>query len=164
MQINNSIPPDLNLYTLSKPRPDQPSLVSGTIPGLSHNTDTVEISPASRQLAASDIVHHAAVYFGTTQINESLERLLQDQSAEVKDAVYGIIQSNFITQVAEEADSAALLELGLAQAQYIADQYMKDDQAAEFMATIREIGAISTTRSLDPDRSRSVMSRQRSGQ
>lgn len=118
---------------------------------LSRNTDTVEISTASRQLASSDIVNHSARYFGTVQINESLERSLQDQSPEVKEAVYGIIQSNFITDITEEGQRSALLELGLAQAKYIADNYMKGDQATAFMDTIRQIGAISTTRTINPE-------------
>lgn len=151
MKVQSSTQFDFNAYIHSKQRADKPSLITGTIPELSHNTDTVEISSASRQLASSDIVNHSATYFGTVQINESLERLLKDQSSEVKEAVYGIIQSNFITDVTEEEDRAALLEMGLTQAKYIADNYLKGDHAAEFMNTIRQIGAISTTRTVDPD-------------
>lgn len=69
----------------------------------------------------------------------------------MKEAVYGIIQSNFITDVTGDEERSALLELGLTQAKYIADNYMKDDKAAEFMNTIRQIGAISTTRTVDPE-------------
>ncbi|WP_017691489.1 hypothetical protein [Paenibacillus sp. PAMC 26794] len=151
MKVQSSTQFDFNAYIHSKQRVVQPSLVTGTIPELSHNTDTVEISSASRQLASSDIVNQSATYFGTVQINESLERLLKDQSSEVKEAVYGIIQSNFITDLTGEEDRAALLELGLTQAKYIADNHLKGDQAAEFMNTIRQIGAISTTRTVDPD-------------
>ncbi|KQO17268.1 hypothetical protein [Paenibacillus sp. Leaf72] len=151
MRIYSSTQYDLNLYTNSKQQADKPALVTGTIPGLSHDTDTVEISPAARQLAQSDIVNHSAKYFGTVQINDSLNRLLTDQPAEVREAVYGIIQSNIITDVAGEEERAALLELGLTQAKYIADNYMKDDEAAEFMNTIRQIGAISQTRTVDPE-------------
>lgn len=142
---------DLNLYANRNQPADKQTLVSGTIPGLSHDTDTVEISGAARQLAASDIVNHAAKYFGTVQINESLTRLLEDQPSEVKEAVYGILQSNFITNVDGEQDRQALLELGLAQAQYIADNYMSGSDAAELMDTIRQIGAISKTRTIDPE-------------
>ncbi|MGO4180723.1 hypothetical protein AB4Z17_06015 [Paenibacillus sp. TAF43_2] len=151
MKIYGSTPHDLNLYMNSKQQTDKPVLVTGTIPELSHDTDTVEISPAARQLAASDIVNHSAVYFGTVQINDSLNRLLTDQPSEVKEAVYGIIQSNFITDVTDEEERAALLELGLSQAKYIADNYLKDDEAAEFMNTIHQIGAISKTRTIDPE-------------
>ncbi|MFC9710598.1 hypothetical protein ACFTRD_20845 [Paenibacillus sp. NPDC056933] len=151
MKVQSTTQFDLNTYIQSKQRADKPALVTGTIPELSHNNDTVEISPASRQLAASDIVNHAATYFGTVQINDSLNRLLTDQPSEVKEAVYGIIQSNFITNVTGEEDRSALLELGLTQAKYIADNYMKGDKATEFMNTIRQIAAISTTRTVDPE-------------
>ncbi|PYE48810.1 hypothetical protein HUB98_16635 [Paenibacillus barcinonensis] len=153
MKVQHTTLFDLKAYIQSRPpteRADQPTMVSGKL-DLSHNTDTVEISTASRQLASSDVVNHAARYFGTVQINESLERSLQDQSPEVREAVYGIIQSNFITDVTEEDQRSALLELGLAQAKYIADNYMKGDQAAAFMDTIRQIGAISTTRTINPE-------------
>ncbi|MRN51474.1 hypothetical protein [Paenibacillus monticola] len=151
MKIYSSTQYDLNLYLNSKQHTDKPALVTGTITELSHDADTVEISPAARQLAASDIVNHSATYFGTVQINDSLNRLLKDQPSEVKEAVYGIIQSNFITDVTGEEERAALLELGLTQSKYIADNYMKDDEAAEFMNTIRQIGAISKTRTVDPE-------------
>lgn len=151
MKIYSTTQYDLKPYIDLKQHTDKPSLVTGTIPELSHDTDTVEISPTARQLAASDIVNHSAKYFGTVQINDSLDRLLQDQPSEVKEAVYGIIQSNFITDVTGEEERAALLELGLTQAKYIADNYMKDGEAAEFMNTIRQIGAISKTRTIDPE-------------
>jgi len=151
MKIHSSTQHDLNLYISSKQHTDKPSLITGTIPELSHDTDTVEISPAARQLAAADIVNHSATYFGTVQVNESLNRLLKEQPSEVKEAVYGIIQSNLITDVTGEEERAALLELGLTQAKYVADNYMKVDEAAEFMNTIRQIGAISQTRTIDPE-------------
>ncbi|AZK48862.1 hypothetical protein [Paenibacillus lentus] len=151
MKIYGSTQQDINLYTISKKQADKPALITGTIPELSHDTDSLEISPAARQLAASDVVHHSAKYFGTVQINDSLNRLLKDQPSEVEEAVYGIIQSNFITDITGEEERAVLLELGLTQAKYIADNYMNDDDAAEFMNTIRQIGAISQTRTIDPD-------------
>ncbi|WP_338551603.1 hypothetical protein [Paenibacillus sp. KS-LC4] len=151
MKIYSSAQYDLNLYTNSKQQADKPALVTGTIPGLSHDTETVEISPAARQLAQSDIVNHSAKYFGTVQINDSLNRLLSDQPPKVKEAVYGIIQSNIITDITGDEERSALLELGLTQAKYIADTYMKDDEAVEFMNTIRQIGAISKTRTVDPE-------------
>lgn len=151
MKIVGSTQQELKPYINPKLQTETPSLVTGTIAGLSHNTDTVEISPSARQLAASDIVNHSAVYFGTAQINDSLTRLLKDQPAEVKKAVYGIIQSNLITNVTGEEDRAALLELGLTQARFIADNYMNNNEAAELMKTFRQIGAISKTRTIDPD-------------
>ncbi|WP_042169519.1 hypothetical protein [Paenibacillus gorillae] len=140
---------DINLYSSAKQAADKP--VSGTISGLTHKTDTLDISENSRQLAASDIVNLTAVYFGTPQINESLNRLLSNKSPEVKEAAYGIIQSNIITNVNGDEERAVLLELGLSQAQYLADNYMNDGEAAEFMNTIRQIGAISQTRTVDAE-------------
>ncbi|WP_410770283.1 hypothetical protein [Fontibacillus sp. BL9] len=151
MKINGSTQYGLNLYEYSKQRADKPTLVEGNIQGLSHDVDTLEISPAARQLAASDIVDHPLKYFGTVQINDSLNRVLQDQSSGVRDAVYGIIQSNFINDVTGEEARKALLELGLTQAEYIAKNYMKEDEAAEFMDTMTLIGAISKTRTVDPE-------------
>lgn len=154
MKIINSVHLDTNLYASMKQHADKPVLVTGTIPELSHKIDTVEISPAARQLASSDVVNHAAKYFGTAQINDALNHLLEDQPSEVKESVYGIIQSNFITdgRVTDEGERAALLEMGLSQARYIADNYMKDDEAAaKFMETIQQIGAIAKTRTIDPD-------------
>ncbi|WP_341278028.1 hypothetical protein [Paenibacillus sp. FSL H8-0537] len=117
MKIYSSAQYDLNLYTNSKQQADKPALVTGTIPGLSHDTDIVAISPVARQLAQSDIVNHSAKYFGTVQINDSLNRLLTDQPTEVKEAVYGIIQSNIITDRTGDEERSALLELGLTQLQ-----------------------------------------------
>ncbi|CDN40994.1 hypothetical protein [Paenibacillus sp. P22] len=151
MKIYSSSPYDVNLYLNSKQPADKPALVAGTIPELSHDTDTVAISPAARELAASDLVNHSAIYFGTAQINDSLNRLLDGQPSEVREAAYGIIQSNFITDVSGEEERAALSELGFAQAKYMADNYMKENDAAEFMQTIRQIGAISKTRTVDPE-------------
>lgn len=140
----------LNLYANRDRSAETPNLVYGTAPGLSHDTDTLDISPEARQLAASDVIHHSAVYFGTTQIHESLTRLLRNQPPEVREAAYGMIQSNFIMDVTDEEQRAALLELGLAQAEYIADNYMSGSNAAEFMDTMRLIAAISKTRTVDP--------------
>jgi len=151
MKIYSLAQVNLNQTIHSKQQSDKPGLVTGSIPELSHDIDKVEISSAARELAASDIINHAPTYFGTVQINDSLNRLLEDQPAEVKEAVYGMIASNFITDVTDEEERAALLELGLAQAKYVADNYMKDGKAAEFMNTIHQIGAISKTRTIDPE-------------
>lgn len=152
MKIYGSTQYSLNLYEHLKQRSDKsPALVEGHIQGLSHDTDTLEISPAARQLAESDIVDHPLKYFGTAQINDSLNRVLQNQPSEVKETVYGIIQSNFINDITVEETRTALLELGLTQAEYIAKNYMKENEAAEFMDTMTLIGAISKTRSVDPE-------------
>lgn len=152
MKIGSSTHYGLNLYEHLKQRSDKsPTLVEGNIQGLSHEIDTLEISPAARQLAASDIVDHSLKYFGTAQINDSLNRVLQNQPSEVKEAVYGIIQSNFINDITGDETRTALLELGLTQAEYIAKNYMKENEAAEFIDTMTLIGAISKTRTVNPE-------------
>lgn len=151
MKISGTTHLETNLYAITKRQGDKPALVTGTISELSH--DTVEISPSARKLAASDVVNHAAKYFGTAQINDSLNRVLEDQPPEVREAVYGLIQSNMITDgnVTGEEERAALLEMGLTQAKYIADNYLSGDKAAEFLSTIEQIGAIAKTRTVDPE-------------
>ncbi|WP_018750360.1 hypothetical protein [Paenibacillus sanguinis] len=150
MKIQSSAPQDLNLYTHGKKQSGQPVLQSGTYPTLSHDTDSIEISTTARKLAASDVTHHAPVYFGNAQIHESLSRLLQDQPDEVKDAVYGLISSNLNTETAGNEDQAALLELGLAQGKYIADNFMKGNNATELMNTLRQIADLSQARATHP--------------
>lgn len=115
--------------------------------------DTVEISEAGRMLAEGDIVSHAAKYFGTTQINDALNRVLEDQPEEVSNAVYNMIQSNFIVDgtVTDEKQRAVLLEMGVSQSKYIADHYMEGDKAKEFMETMNQIAGIALTRSTDPE-------------
>ncbi|MCV9880002.1 hypothetical protein [Brenneria izbisi] len=150
MEISNSVQLETNLYNLKKQ--DEPrGLVYGTIPELTHDTDSVQISTEGRQLAASAVVEHTARYFFTPQINESLSRVLQNQSSEVQETVYGIIQSNFMTSGNSDEESAALRELGMTQAGYIAANYMQGAEAREFMDTIRRIVAIANTKTTDPE-------------
>ncbi|AUO07937.1 hypothetical protein NS115_00390 [Paenibacillus jamilae] len=115
--------------------------------------DTVEISEAGRKLAEGDIVSHAAKYFGTTQINDALNRVLEGQPEEVSDAVYNMIQSNFIVDgtVTDEKQRAVLLEMGVSQSKYIADHYMEGDKAKEFMQTMNQIAGIALTRTIDSE-------------
>lgn len=115
--------------------------------------DSVEISEASRQLAEGAIVSHAIKYFGTTQINDSLSRVLEGQPEEVSNAVYNMIQSNFIVDgtVMDEKQRAVLLEMGVSQSKYIADHYMEGDKAKEFLKTMDQIASIALTRSVDPE-------------
>ncbi|AWB44957.1 hypothetical protein DCC85_12500 [Paenibacillus sp. CAA11] len=113
--------------------------------------DRVEISAEGRQLAAGAIESHPAKYFGTSEINQSLTQVLQGQSEQVTDAVYSMIQSNFMpTETLSEDQRSGLIELGLSQAKYIADQYMSGSQAEEFLNTINTIATIAKSRSVDP--------------
>ncbi|WP_334074938.1 MULTISPECIES: hypothetical protein [Paenibacillus] len=147
-----------NHSSLSLPRLDlsnratvPPQLRGGNFNGLlSH--DRVEISKAGRELAAGSIKTQPAKYYGTTEINESLNRVLQGQPEEVSKAVYGIIESNFMVSDSWNDDQrSALIDIGLSQAKYIADQYMSGDQANEFLNTMNTIANLALTRSVDPE-------------
>ncbi|MGG1653794.1 hypothetical protein ACIFOE_20200 [Paenibacillus sp. NRS-1783] len=115
--------------------------------------DSVEISETGRQLAEGAIVSQSAKYFGTTQINDALNRVLEGQSEEVSNAVYSMIESNFIVNgtVTDESQRTVLLEMGVSQSKYIADHYMEGDKAKEFLETMNQIAAIALTRSIDPE-------------
>lgn len=148
MKISSSS--NLNLYEIIKDN-NKVELVSNKKLELSHTNDKIEISDEGRQRLASEVVNHAAKYFGTTQINESLNNILEDKSPEVKEAVYNIIQSNFINKdnVPNDKERAALLEMGLSQAEFIANNYMNENEAKDFMSTIKQIAAISKTGEVD---------------
>lgn len=137
------------LYHLNKQAANT-SMVEGQLTGLP--LDTVEISTAGRQLAADAIEHEAAKYYGTAEINDSLNQLLAGKEPQVSKAVYTLIQSNLLPDgtVSDEEERAALLEAGLSQAQYIADHYMAGDEAGKFMDTVKQIAAIAKTRTVDP--------------
>jgi hypothetical protein len=148
MKISSSS--NLNLYEIIKDN-NKVELVSNKKLELSHTNDKIEISDEGRQRLASEVVNHATKYFGTTQINESLNNILEDKSPEVKEAVYNIIQSNFINKdnVPNYKERAALLEMGLSQAEFIANNYMNENEAKDFMSTIKQIAAISKTGEVD---------------
>ncbi|TKH43956.1 hypothetical protein C1I60_11410 [Paenibacillus terrae] len=115
--------------------------------------DSVEISETGRQLAEGAIVSQSAKYFGTTQINDALNRVLEGQPEEVSNAVYSMIESNFIVNgtVTDESQRTVLLEMGVSQSKYIAEHYMEGDKAKEFLETMNQIAAIALTRSIDPE-------------
>jgi hypothetical protein len=129
----------------------EPKMVSGTISdGLIY--DKVEISPIGRELAVGVIEHQPGKYYGTSEINESLNKVLDGKDEKVSKAVYTAIESNFFPdgKVSDEEERAALLELGLSQAKYIADNEMTDQEATDFLSTIDKIAAIAKTRTVDP--------------
>ncbi|GAA4875987.1 hypothetical protein GCM10023310_64620 [Paenibacillus vulneris] len=114
--------------------------------------DSVEISETGRQLAEGDLKSQPMKYFGTTQINDSLSRVLEGQPEEVSNAVYRMIESNFIVDgtVTDDSQRAVLLEMGLSQSRYIAEHYMEGGKAKQFLDTMDRIAAIASTRSIDP--------------
>ncbi|GJM70770.1 hypothetical protein HMSSN036_29860 [Paenibacillus macerans] len=137
---------------------NQVKMVTGpALPG----HDSVEISEAARDLAAGTggrelpvgaIKHHSIRPFITAEIDASLEQLLKGKAPEVEEAVNYLISSNFVPDgsVADESERAALLESGLSQAKFIADNYMTKGEAAEFLATMDKIAAYAKTRTVDP--------------
>ncbi len=150
MEITNSAPFSIpKLHHVNK-QSQEVGQSKGQLVGLP--TDTVSISPEGRQLAADAITHEPAKYYGTAEINGSLTDLLADKDPKVGKAVYTIIQSNFIPDgtVSDGEDRAALLEAGLAQAQYMADHYMTGEESSQFMDTMNQIAAIAKTRTVDP--------------
>lgn len=150
MEITNSPPFSIpKLYHFNK-QSQEAGQSKGQLVGLPN--DTVSISPEGRQLAADAITHEPAKYYGTAEINGSLTGLLADKDPKVGKAVYTIIESNFMPDgtVSKEEDRAALLEAGLAQAQYIADHYMNGEESSQFMDTMNQIAAIAKTRTIDP--------------
>ncbi|WHX50702.1 hypothetical protein QNH46_08685 [Paenibacillus woosongensis] len=115
--------------------------------------DYVEISSIGRELGAGAIQHMAAKYYGTADINASLEQVLSGKDQKVSNAVYSVIQSNMIVDgsLDDAAERDVLIDLGLAQAKFIAAQYMNDEEAETFMAAMNKIAAIALTRTVDPE-------------
>ncbi len=129
----------------------EPKMVSGTnSDGLIH--DKVEISSLGRELAVGVIEHQPGKYYGTSEINESLNKVLEGKDEKVSNAVYTAIEFNFVPDgnVSDDEERAALLELGLSQAKYIADKYMTGEEADDFLSTMDKIAAIAKTRTVDP--------------
>lgn len=110
--------------------------------------DFVEISQTGRQLAVGAIEHHVGSYYGNADIHDSLQRILEGKSPEMKKAVYTVIESNLAPggSVPDDADRSALLELGLTQGKYIAQHYFTDDEGSELLNTFNNIAALSLKR------------------
>jgi len=141
----------LNLYAQSR-KENKPELVVGNIPEISHK-DTLELhSVAPRKLPDGVIEHETPKFFFNSEINASLDKVLAEKAPEVKKAAYRIIESNLFATNLDLSDEErdALLEAGLSQAKYLADNYMTDDEASEFLDTIRLLGAVARTRKVDP--------------
>ncbi|NOJ71885.1 hypothetical protein [Paenibacillus alvei] len=119
---------------------------TGIMNGVNH--DSVEISPTGRQLAVGAIEHHVGSYYGNADIHDSLQRILEGKSPEIKKAVYTVIESNLAPggSVPDDADRSALLELGLTQAKYIAQHYFADDEGSELLSTFNNIAVLSQKR------------------
>lgn len=125
--------------------------------------DSVEISEAAKQLAAGTGGRELPVGvvkdnlsirpFFTAEIDSSLSQVLNGKPPEVEEAVNFLITRNFVPDgsVSDDSERAALLESGLSQAKYIADNYMTDDEAEKFLGTMGMIAAYAKTRTVDPE-------------
>lgn len=163
MQIDRNVISSLpRLHTQNKDNNqtnNQAKLETGpALPG----HDSVEISEAAkrlaegisdRQLPAGAVKHHWIRPMFTAEIDSSLAQLLHGKPPEVEEAVNFLISSNFVPDgsVSDEGERAALLESGLSQAKYIADHYMTDEEADEFLAAMHWIAAYANTRTVDPE-------------
>ncbi|WP_091174514.1 hypothetical protein [Paenibacillus sp. 1_12] len=141
-----------NLYDV-KARAADPAMYAGAMPGSRQKEDILEISSKGRELAAGSIDMQPAQYYGTAEINDSLKSILSGKSPEVSKAVYTLIQSNLLPDgsVSDEQERAALLETGLSQAKFLADNYMTGEESTRFLSTINQIAAIAKTRTVNPE-------------
>ncbi|MEF2965431.1 hypothetical protein V3851_06250 [Paenibacillus sp. M1] len=159
MKIESNVISSLpRLYTTNR---DTNSTKLETGPALPGH-DKIEISEAAKRLAAGEgarelavgeIKHNFSVRpIFTSEIDSSLNQLLNGKPPEVEEAVNFLISQNFIPDgsVSDEGERAALLESGLAQAKYIADNYMTEGEADEFLSTMNRIAAYAQTRTVDP--------------
>ncbi|RRJ64903.1 hypothetical protein EHV15_19755 [Paenibacillus oralis] len=159
MKIESNVISSLPRIDIQNRDNNQVKMVTGpALPG----HDSVEISEAARDLAAGTggrelpvgaIKHLSVRKFFTAEIDASLDQLLKGKSPEVEEAVNYLISSNFVpgSSVSDESERAALLESGLSQAKFIADNYMTKGEAAEFLATMNKIAAYAKTRTVDPE-------------
>lgn len=141
----------LNLYIQSR-KENKPEMVVGNIPKLAQK-DTVELnSVVPRQLPDGVIKNETPKFFFNSEINESLDKILAEKTPEVKKAAYSIIEFNLFPTNPDLSDNErdALLEAGLSLAKYLADNYMTDGEASEFLDTINLLGAVAKTRKVDP--------------
>ncbi|CAM3884170.1 hypothetical protein COLU111180_12600 [Cohnella lubricantis] len=163
MRIDNHAAWHLNINA-AKQAPAQLRVESGVASEFLRR-DSVEISEASRRLAEGagrelpeGVVHQQpAKRFFSADLNGTLDRVLGGQSAEVREAVDAIIDRHFVpdgSDAADEGTRKALLELGLTEAQYIADNYLSREDARDFLAAMNQIAAYASTGTMDPSTGR----------
>lgn len=116
--------------------------------------DTVDLrSHKARELPADAIEHHSVQFFFSTEINERLDKIFADKPPEARKAFDHILERNFFNSHSTYTDEerAALVEVGLTQGKYLADQYMGDEKnAAEFLDTLHLLAGVAKTRKVDP--------------
>lgn len=130
----------------------RPTFRTGHLP-LERLHDKIEWSTAAaRELPEGAIVHETPRFFFNVEINETLDEILSGKSAHVSKAAYQILASNFFAtnRDIQDEERTALREAGLAQAKYLAEHYLAEDEASTFMDTMKLLAALSTTRKVDP--------------
>ncbi|QJD86382.1 hypothetical protein [Cohnella herbarum] len=144
-----------NLYSATATS-DSPRMESGDLSQLLRH-DTVELSDVvSRELPIGAIEHKPAQMYFNEEIKASLDKALAGKGPEVREAVDRLIESNlFAANVDYSSDErSALIEAGLTQAKFLADNYMQPEEGSEFLDTIKLLAAVATTRQVDPETGR----------
>ncbi|MGF9906383.1 hypothetical protein [Brevibacillus porteri] len=147
IQSNNRyITPQLSTNQLA------PKMVAGTRLGMPEH-DTVDLrSHKARELPAGVIEHHSVQFFFSTEINERLDKIFADKPPEARKAFDHILEQNFFNSQSTYTDEerAALVEVGLTQGKYLADRFMGEENAAEFLDTLHLLAGVAKTRKVDP--------------
>ncbi|MDX6916774.1 hypothetical protein R9X49_16815 [Pectobacterium carotovorum] len=114
------------------------------------DVEQVQISQEGRKQLQDDIISQPARRFFSSDIDNALSQALAEQPEQVSQAVYRIIDENFMNSSAVSGElRQASLALGLSQAAYLAEHYINDDQKQSFLDTMQQIAAISQTRTTD---------------
>ncbi|WP_372635373.1 hypothetical protein [Cohnella sp.] len=107
--------------------------------------DKVELgSIPARELPEGEMKHRVVRKIFGGEVDAALDRVLGGKAPEVADAAYRIIGSNLFADSIDlsEEERAELLESGLAQAGYLADNYMSKEEGQSFLETIRLLAAL----------------------
>ncbi|WP_225085878.1 hypothetical protein [Pectobacterium colocasium] len=114
------------------------------------DVEPVQISQEGRDQLQDEIISQPARRFFSSDIDNALSQALAEQPEQVSQAVYRIIDENFMNSSAVSgAQRQASLALGLSQAAYLAEHYINDDQKQSFLDAMKQIAAISQTRTTD---------------
>ncbi|MCQ8232495.1 hypothetical protein [Pectobacterium carotovorum] len=114
------------------------------------DVEQVQISQEGRKQLQDDVISQPARRFFSSDIDNTLSQALAEQPEQVSLAVYRIIDENFMNSSAVSGEQRqASLALGLSQAAYLAEHYINDDQKLSFLDTMKQIAAISQTRTTD---------------
>ncbi|QPI43639.1 MULTISPECIES: hypothetical protein [Pectobacterium] len=114
------------------------------------DVEQIQISQEGRKQLQDDIISQPAHRFFSSDIDNALSQALADQPEQVSQAVYRIIDENLMNSSALNGEQRqASLALGLSQAAYLAEHYINDEQKQSFLDAMKQIAAISQTRTTD---------------